>query len=149
MLVCGAITQATGRWPLTAGAWVRSQASPCGLCGGHSDTVAGLLIFYNMNHSCGKPFPKQYPREQKSPCMVETTPTVVVSPYERRCVRCVLSCEGVVALFDRQVSSRRRVSEEDGEPVSAQLEMHVDGSTEVVSVLKNKMRKGSRVSNTN
>jgi len=38
----------------------------------------------------------------------------------------------VVALFDRQVSSRRRVSEEDGKPVSAQLGMHVDGSTEVV-----------------
>lgn len=26
------------------------------------DTVAGLLFFNNMNHSCGKPFAKQYPR---------------------------------------------------------------------------------------
>jgi hypothetical protein len=93
MLVCGANTQATSRWHLTAEAWVRSQASPCGICGGHNDIVA-VLFFNNMNHSCGKPFAKQYPREQKSPCMVETTPTVVVSPYEYRCVRCVLSCEG-------------------------------------------------------
>ena len=47
----------------------------------------------------------------------------------------------VAALFDRQVSNRRRVSEEDGKPVSAQLEMHVDGSTEVVGALNNKIRK--------
>jgi len=43
------------------------------------------------------------------------------------------------------------VSREDRKPVSAQLEMHVDGSTEVVGVLKNKIlvRQGSRVSNAN
>ena len=52
-------------------------------------------------------------------------------------------------LLDRHVSSRRSVSEEDEKPVSAQLEMCVDGSTEVVGVLRNKIRKGSRASNTN
>lgn len=50
----------------------------------------------------------------------------------------------VVVLFDRQASKMRIVSEKDRKPVSAQLEMHVDGSTEVY-----KIRKGSRVSNTN
>jgi hypothetical protein len=55
----------------------------------------------------------------------------------------------VAALFDGQVSNRRWVSKEDGKPVSAQLEVHVDGSTEVVGVVKNKIRKGSSVSNTN
>lgn len=55
----------------------------------------------------------------------------------------------VVVLLDRHVSSRRSVSEEDEKPVSAQLEMCVDGSTEVVGVLRNKIRKGSRASNTN
>jgi hypothetical protein len=55
----------------------------------------------------------------------------------------------VVVLFDRQASKIRFVSEKERKPVSVQLEMHVDGSTEVVGVLKNKIRKGSRVSNTN
>lgn len=45
----------------------------------------------------------------------------------------------VVALFGRLVSDIRIVSEKDRKPVSAQLEMHVDGSTEVVGVLKNKI----------
>jgi hypothetical protein len=88
MLICDTITQATSRWPLTTGTWVRAHASPCGLCGGYSDTVVGLLFFNNINHSCGKPFAKQYPRKQKSPCMVEMTPSVVVSPYECRCQVC-------------------------------------------------------------
>jgi hypothetical protein len=38
----------------------------------------------------------------------------------------------VVVVFDRQVSNRRRVSEEDRKPVSVQLEIHMDGWTEVV-----------------
>jgi len=57
-----------------------------------------VTLCNNMNHSCGKPFAKQYPREQKSSCMVETTPTVVVSHYQCRCVGFVLSCEGGVAV---------------------------------------------------
>jgi hypothetical protein len=99
MLICGDITQASTRTRrlFTAEAWVRSQASPCELCGGNSNTVAGLLFCNNMNHFYGKTFAKQYAREQK--CVVETTHTVLVSPCECPCVRCVLFCEGGSAVW--------------------------------------------------
>jgi hypothetical protein len=33
-----AVAQAVGHWRLTAGARVRSQVSPCGMCGGQNGT---------------------------------------------------------------------------------------------------------------
>jgi hypothetical protein len=37
-----AMAQAVSRRPLTAEAWVRSQVSPCEICGGQSDTGTGF-----------------------------------------------------------------------------------------------------------
>jgi len=38
MLEDCAIAQAVGLWPLMAEVWVRSQVSPCGICGGQYGT---------------------------------------------------------------------------------------------------------------
>jgi hypothetical protein len=37
-----AMAQAVSRRPLTAEAWVRSQVSPCGICGGQRGTGTGF-----------------------------------------------------------------------------------------------------------
>jgi hypothetical protein len=37
-----ATAQAFSHWFVTAGAWVESQASPCGICGGQSGSGAGF-----------------------------------------------------------------------------------------------------------
>jgi len=44
--------QAVSRQPVTAEAWVSSQASPCGICGGQSGTVMGVFSQYFLLNYC-------------------------------------------------------------------------------------------------
>jgi len=37
------MAEAVSRWPLTVEAWVGTQATPCGICGGRSSTVTVFL----------------------------------------------------------------------------------------------------------
>jgi hypothetical protein len=56
-----AMVQAVSRRPLTAEAWVRYRASPCGICGGQSGTGTGsppppsTSVFPCQFHSTGAP----------------------------------------------------------------------------------------------
>ena len=61
-----AVAQAVSRRPLTAKDRVRSQASPCGICGGQSDTSTGFSpstsVFPCQNHSTSASLPIHLPQ---------------------------------------------------------------------------------------
>jgi hypothetical protein len=62
MLPARAMAQAVSRRPPTAEARVRSRVSPCGTCGGQSDTETGISpstsVFPCQYHSTGTPIMK-------------------------------------------------------------------------------------------
>jgi hypothetical protein len=72
-----AMAQAVSRWPLTAEARVRSQVSPCGICGGQSDPGTDFFLEYfgfpRQLHSTGSPL-----QGKTKKLIFELTPTISI-----------------------------------------------------------------------